>query len=140
MIAFKEKFRIKELAIQEFESWIVSLRPKQVTLGSLIMSLKRECPNLGELTTEEATEMGVVFNYIEELLRKNFNPDKINYLVLMMIDHQVHFHIIPRYEKEVTFNNKVFIDEKWPTPPDILLDISDESLLSELLKEFKKWN
>lgn len=82
--------------------------------------------------------MAVVFNYIEELLRSSFNPDKINYLVLMMVDHQVHFHVIPRYEKERVFNDKEFVDEKWPTPPDILLDSCDESFLPKLLKKLRK--
>jgi|SRR5690625_384756 len=138
MNAFKEKFRIDELSIQEFKYWIVSLRPKQPTLGSLILSLKRECSSLGELTTTESLEMGEVFKYIENILNKSFKPDKINYLVLMMIDHQVHFHIIPRYKNYRIFNNITFVDKCWPKPPNILLDNSEELDLTKLLTELKK--
>lgn len=32
----------------------------------------------------------------------------------MMIDPEVHFHVIPRYSKPVEFHGKTFVDSDWP--------------------------
>jgi len=43
---FKNKFNIEELLLFESSKWIVSVRPMQVNIGSLVISLKRSCSNL----------------------------------------------------------------------------------------------
>ena len=53
---FEEKFKTKELKIIESKYWIWSLRPNQVTLGSTIISLKRECNSFSELNHNEINE------------------------------------------------------------------------------------
>lgn len=132
MREFEKKFRIEELKIKEFEHWVVSLRPKQVTLGSLILSLKRECLTFAELREEETTELSVVFNFSENTLKSVFNAEKINYLALMMVDNQVHFHVLPRYSETVLFNNKEFRDYSWPAAPEISssIELDEEELLT----------
>lgn len=139
---FIKKFKITELKIKEFEHWVVSLRPKQVTIGSLVLSLKRECPSFAQLNTEESTELKIVFSYVEEVLKKKLGANKINYLALMMIDNQVHYHIIPRYDHSVNFKGQKYQDKNWPVAPDIsmTLDMDNEDLLlikNELLKNEK---
>jgi len=128
---FFKKFRIEELEILNFNYWILSLRPEQSTLGSLIISLKRDCTCVSELTKEESSELQFVFKKTELILRKSFNCDKINYLCLMMVDNQVHFHVIPRYENEQRFNDVIFKDLGWPKIPVLnKKEISEENLLS----------
>src|SRR5690554_4574115 len=105
MKEFREKFKIESLEIKQVGSWIISLRPKQVTLGSMILSLDRKCPHFSELTAEEGEELSEAFKMLEDLLRSTFSPDKINYLALMMLDEQVHFHVIPRYKEQIVYNN-----------------------------------
>ena len=34
---------------------------------------------------------------LDTALAKTFAPDKLNYLMLMMVDPDVHFHVLPRY-------------------------------------------
>lgn len=135
---FRNKFKINELQIKDFKYWVISLHTNQITIGTLLMSLKRECFSLAELTHEEATEMKEVFFFASKLLGNSFKPDKMNYLSLMMIDKQIHFHVIPRYEDERVFENQVVIDEKWPAPPDIL-NYNKNLSLNNLLIELKKW-
>lgn len=135
MKAFREKFKIEELLITQVGSWNISLRPKQVTLGSLVLSLNRKCPEMRDLTAEEAADLSKAFKKIDEIL-KPFNPDKLNYLALMMVDSQVHFHVIPRYEQPIEFKGLECEDKDWPKPP-ILSDnllFSDDQLNS--LKSF----
>ena len=130
---FKEKFNIEQLTIKKVGSWIISLRPAQVTLGSLILSLDRACEDIGDLTSKESQELGLAFQVIKDLYMKSFRPDKVNYLLLMMVDKQVHFHVIPRYEKKISFQAIEFEDAFWPKPVDILSSLAiEESLLLEI--------
>jgi diadenosine tetraphosphate (Ap4A) HIT family hydrolase len=39
--------------------------------------------------------------------------------MLMMVDPDVHFHVLPRYEAEQTYQGSTFTDRGWPGPPNI---------------------
>lgn len=138
---FAEKFEIEKLQITKVGSWIISLRPEQVTLGSLILSLERTCFSLGELTQQEGTDLSKAFEVIDQLLKKTFKPDKINYLALMMVDDQVHFHVMPRYSSVIQFDGKEYADENWPKPPVLtdLFSLSERELL-QLTYYIKKFS
>ncbi len=43
--------------------------------------------------------------------------ERINYLMLMMVDPDVHFHVIPRYAGSRQFGDIEFRDAGWPGPP-----------------------
>lgn len=131
---FIKKFRLKELEIINWGTWTLSLRPQQVTLGSLVLSLNRPCPHLGEMTIEETADLAMAFRQLESLLNQAFQIDKINYLALMMVDHQVHFHIIPRYEQRRIFNANTYEDKDWPKPPNLLESIAIEEEELQALK------
>lgn len=100
--------------IKEYEHWVVLLRPKQVTIGSLVIVAKSEATHLGQLTKDEWAEFAQVASDCEELLAKTFGAEKFNYLALMMKDPNVHFHFIPRYSKPVVLNGKEFPDVDFP--------------------------
>lgn len=131
---FTKKFRLKELTIKNTGSWIISLRPQQPTLGSLILTLNRKCESLSQITEIEARELSIAFKDIGKILKSTFNPDKINYLALMMIDNQVHFHVIPRYSNKVLINDNEYKDTNWPGPPSLEpIDLSATQILSILI-------
>lgn len=134
-LEFKEKFQVNRLKIIETEYWVVSLRPAQPTIGSVILSLKRSCPSLSQITSEEGAGFPLICAQIEKLLTEKFGADKFNYLALMMVDEQVHFHVIPRYSSSVFFNNEDYLDHEWPKPVDILKskDVDIEGLLKYLV-------
>ena len=135
---FVEKFRLKELKIKEIGTWCISLRPEQITIGSLLLSLNRDCDKLSLLTKVETKDLGVAFKTIDSLLINTFKPDKINYLALMMIDSQVHFHIIPRYQKDRYFSGLKFTDEAWPYPPTLQALEIDILVLYNILGFFRE--
>lgn len=116
MDCFEQKFKISELLVKKYTYWKLSVRPVQITLGCTVLSLIRDCTSLGELTAEETAELSHIFSEVELVLQENFNHNKINYLALMMLDDQVHFHIIPRYEVSRRFNGQCFDDSAWPRP------------------------
>lgn len=135
--AFRQKFRLPELVIHEHEHWTISLRPHQPTLGALVLSARRACERLADLTTDETAELAIAFTHIESALSSAFNPSKFNYLALMMIDPQVHFHILPRYDSERVISGRSFQDTAWPGPPSLDGLNMTEAELQEVLHILK---
>jgi diadenosine tetraphosphate (Ap4A) HIT family hydrolase len=39
--------------------------------------------------------------------------------MLMMVDRDVHFHVLPRYEGERSFEGSLFPDRGWPAAPQL---------------------
>lgn len=54
---------------------------------------------------------------VERVLAECFAFDKINYLMLMIVDDHLHFHVIPRYEKARQFAGQAGLDPGWPSLP-----------------------
>ncbi len=114
---FREKFRIPAFTIREYEYWVWSLRPVHTTLGCGVLSLRRYCPHFGEMTPAEGTELAHVAKDIEAKLKAAFQFEKINYLMLMMLDPHVHFHVLPRYGSPRECAGTTWTDASWPTAP-----------------------
>ena len=114
-----QKFGYPRTCIKEFQKWVVLLRPQQVTLGSLVLICQEKASAFSQVSQEAFMELSVVIRQIEGGLSRAFVYDKINYLMLMMVDPDVHFHVIPRYEHERGFSNQQFFDQGWPGPPHI---------------------
>jgi len=129
---FRTKFQIDTLKIFETEYWCWSLRPVQVTVGSGILSLKRAEIQLSKITEKESADFINIIRVIENTLIKTFSYQRINYLMLMMVDFQVHYHIIPRYDKDVFYLGKSWKDEDYPKPPMISGIPNDTELLSKI--------
>jgi diadenosine tetraphosphate (Ap4A) HIT family hydrolase len=114
-----EKFGYPKTLIAEYKNWVVLLRPAQVTVGSLVMACKLESTKMSELPADVFAELAQVTRDIENTLTAAFSYDKINYLLLMMVDKHVHFHVLPRYETKREVAGVTFVDAAWPTPPDL---------------------
>ena len=111
------KFGLPATLIADYKDWCVLLRPAQVTLGSLVLGAKGDWREFSQLPPQAFAELGHVIKSIESGL-KSFNPyDKINYLMLMMVDPHVHFHVIPRYAAVQRFEGFEFPDGGWPAAP-----------------------
>ncbi|HXC52715.1 MAG TPA: hypothetical protein VN634_17660 [Candidatus Limnocylindrales bacterium] len=122
---FATKFKLAELTVRRFAFWTWSVRPTQCTPGASVLSLNRPCPAWGEVTAEENAELAIVVAEMEGRLKAVCDYDKINYLMLMMVDPQVHFHVIPRYAKPKGLFGVEWIDRAWPKPPDLSAGTSD---------------
>ena len=121
------KFGYPASCVKEMNFWSVLLRPQQVTLGSLIIINNSDATNFGELKDSEYSELGHAISLVENSLRQVFEFNKINYLMLMMVDPHVHFHVIPRYDSPRKILGKTFTDQSWPKPPDlsVALELSE---------------
>ena len=132
------RFGYPDTLIREYNHWVVLLRPVQATLGALILACKDNARRYADIPAPAFAEMAQVVDDIETALTDLFGYQKLNYLMLMMVDPNVHYHVLPRYEKEQSFAGVPFADPGWPGPPNIGYENPlDEDTSAELLKVLK---
>ena len=112
-------FAYPDSLIREFEHWVVLVRPDQVTLGSLVLAAKTDATAYGDLPHQAFAEQGEIVPAIERALRAFCGYEKINYLMLMMVDPNPHFHVIPRYSETRDWKGIEFPDAGWPKAPQL---------------------
>ena len=113
------KFGHPATLVREYGEWVVLLRPQQPTLGSLVLAAKSDAPAFGDLSPAAFAELGSVTADIEAALQAAVAYERINYLMLMMVDPHVHFHVIPRYSGERQACGLSIGDAGWPKVPDL---------------------
>ena len=123
-----EKFGYPATLVREYAHWVLLVRPAQVTAGSLILAAKSDATAYGALPPAAFTEQGVIIAELEQKLRETVKMDKINYLMLMMVDPHVHFHIFPRYRGARSFAGLMLTDHGWPGPPDLKSAVELDSI------------
>lgn len=140
MNATIEKFGWPATLVAEFNHWVVLLRPAQPTLGSLVLAAKSDATAFGELPGAAHAELKTVTAAIEAALTRAIGYAKINYLMLMMVDPHVHFHVIPRYEGERSIAGLTIADAGWPGQPDlgaaVKIDSENDTALRDWLKGY----
>ncbi len=137
MNATIEKFGWPATLIAEFDHWLVLLRPAQPTLGSLVLAAKSDATAFAGLPGEAHAELKRVTGAIEAALARFTGYARLNYLMLMMVDPHVHFHVIPRYEGAREWGGVAFPDAGWPAVPQLgeavkLEPAQREALVAEL--------
>jgi diadenosine tetraphosphate (Ap4A) HIT family hydrolase len=113
------KFGHPETLLAAWTHWAVLLRPAQVTLGSLVLVCSDPVQRFGAISPGAAAELREVAAAIERALGECLRFDRLNYLMLMMVDPDVHFHVIPRYAQARSYAGSEFGDPFWPGPPDV---------------------
>jgi len=121
MNSFAVKFKLAKLTIYSSKFWIWSVRPNQPTVGSTILSLRRDDTCFANISHDEACDYANILKIVEKTTKAAFDFDVINYLTLMMIDKQLHTHIIPRYHADKFALNQKWSDPGWPGQPDLQL-------------------
>jgi diadenosine tetraphosphate (Ap4A) HIT family hydrolase len=111
------KFGYPDTLVHAYDYWVVLLRPQQVTLGSLVLACTEPVQQFHEVSSAGFAELEHAIGDIEHAARALTNYRKINYLMLMMVDPDVHFHVIPRYPEPIPFEGVSFADTGWPGPP-----------------------
>ena len=134
------RFGFPGTLIAEFDHWVVLLRPAQPTLGSLVLAAKSDATAFGELEAGAHAELAQVIKAIETALSEAVGYEKINYLMLMMVDPHVHFHVLPRYEGSREHGDIAISDTGWPGQPElgqaVKLDEAQIAALTGWLKPY----
>jgi diadenosine tetraphosphate (Ap4A) HIT family hydrolase len=124
--------------VKDYGPWVVLVRPAQPTWGSLVLACTEDAAAFSDISTEAFAALPQAIKEIERALKVAFNYDKINYLMLMMMDPNVHYHVIPRYAAARSFNGAENADSGWPGPPAlsdaIILDTGEVLAMAEHLK------
>ncbi len=116
---FTANFQVPELTVVRTRHWTWSVRPIQATLGAGVLSLNRFSTSLADLTADEGADLSVIVPRVDGALRRWIAPDKMNYLMLMMVDAHVHFHVLPRFAHSRTFAGVEWVDRGWPAQPQL---------------------
>ena len=126
-------FGYPETLVRQYDHWAILVRPAQVTLGSLILVSTSDATAFGMLPDGAHAELGIVIPAIEAALRDFVQFEKINYLMLMMVDPHVHFHVLPRYSGGRSWHSLELADAGWPGQPNLqsatALDTAQRSAL-----------
>jgi len=103
--------------LAETKYWMILLAPDQRNLGTCVVALKREEPELSGLKIEEWSELFYVMKSLELAVKKAFCATMFNWGCLMNSSYlenppnpHLHWHFIPRYRKPVEFHGKRFDD------------------------------
>jgi diadenosine tetraphosphate (Ap4A) HIT family hydrolase len=135
--ATAKKFGYPRTKVAETHHWLVLVRPQQPTFGSLVLVCKEDARAFSDISPAAFADLQGAVQGIEILLRDAVAYDKINYLMLMMVDPDVHFHVIPRYEGERSHGGRSFADAGWPGPPALASHVAlSEEEASSLAADF----
>jgi diadenosine tetraphosphate (Ap4A) HIT family hydrolase len=111
------KFGYPQSLVAETASWLVLVRPSQPTFGALVLVCREPAEAFSDLSPAAFADLGEAVRRVEGVLRAAVEYQRINYLMLMMVDRDVHFHVLPRYDGARSFEGAAFPDEGWPGPP-----------------------
>jgi diadenosine tetraphosphate (Ap4A) HIT family hydrolase len=139
--ATMKKFGHPATLVAETAHWVVLARPGQVTLGSLVLVCAEPATAFGQVSPAAFADLQGVVARVEKMLKGFVDYSKINYLMLMMVDPDVHFHVLPRYEGQRAFQGQSFPDAAWPGPPVLSQAVTpDPATLANLVEELKhRW-
>lgn len=117
--ATMQKFGWPETRIADLKHWSVMLRMQQCTLGAVVLACKQPVTAFGDVDAAGHAELGIAVKAVEMMLQAAIGYDKINYLMLMMVDPDVHFHVLPRYAGSRAHAGLEVADAGWPGPPQL---------------------
>ncbi len=122
--------------------WEIYLAPSQRYLGTCVIAIKRHCSSLSELEEEEWMEFSKIVREMEFVLDEIFKPTLFNWSCfknaayrVVNPDPEVHWHLIPRYNREVEFHGIKFKDPNFGyIPQPFKLGIPEEIMASMVNK------
>jgi diadenosine tetraphosphate (Ap4A) HIT family hydrolase len=139
MNATIRRFGYPATLIEDYEHWVVLLRPAQPTLGSLVLAARSDATSFADLPEGAFAELKVAVAGIEGALAASIRHERINYLMLMMVDPHVHFHVVPRYQGDRSACGVTVPDAGWPKTPELAraVELGPEQIAS-LVEYFKR--
>ena len=116
---FEKKYRVNENILYQNDNWVVSLRPIQKTPFSMLITCKKDLFQIRNLSHIQFHDLKSCYNFIENLVFDKFNAVRVNYECLMLVDAIIHFHVFPRFDRKLKFENFDLNDNYYPKPVNI---------------------
>lgn len=129
------KFGHPETLVCAYRHWLVLVRPQQATLGALVLVCTDAAKAFSQISVVAFAELAQVTADLDAALKQAFAPDKLNYLMLMMVDPDVHFHVLPRYAAPRTFAGREMTDGFWPKPVDLTQPVAADPDLAAAVRD-----
>lgn len=129
------KFGYPETLVRAYPHWQVLVRPQQATLGALVLVCTDAAKAFSQISVRAFEELAQVTVDLDAALTKVFAPDKLNYLMLMMVDPDVHFHVLPRYAAARAFAGRDMEDRFWPKPVDLTQPVEVDARLTGAVRD-----
>ena len=137
MLEFAGRFSDPNLMIKHGKYWSIILRESTTTLGNCILICNRECPTFADLKPEEMEEFPTLCKWYEEKIKSLYGAVKFNYVAMMMKEEFVHFHVIPRYDREIERYGLTWKDLDYPKGTTLSkIEISNE-IKQQILNDLK---
>ena len=130
------RFGYPDTLVAEYRHWLILLRPQQPTLGSLVLAARGDFTSFSDLPAEAFAELHRAVSDVEAALAGAVGYAKINYLMLMMVDPHVHWHVLPRYEGVREAQGVTVPDQGWPKLPQLAEAVALEPPQIEALREW----
>jgi diadenosine tetraphosphate (Ap4A) HIT family hydrolase len=135
---FRATFRLDELTVVEGDHWVVSVRPGQLTLGSMVVSSRTGLLDFVDLDAAASEELGRAFGEVERLARELLGAVRVNFVALMMKDPVIHFHALPRFDATVERYGRTWEDADWPGPPTFGPAPTEDDVLAALVGDLRE--
>lgn len=92
---------------------------------------------LAHLPEDAFADLSRISADIDAALTRFVKFEKLNYLMLMMVDPHVHYHVVPRYEGVRAQDGTDYRDAGWPALPALaeaikLTDAMTKTLVTDL--------
>jgi diadenosine tetraphosphate (Ap4A) HIT family hydrolase len=129
------KFGFPETLIASYTHWLVLARPQQPLLGAVVLLCRDNARSFSQISPGAFAELSQVTADLEATLQTAFRPDKLNYLMLMMVDPDVHFHVLPRYQSPRAFAGRDHVDAFWPRPVDLTQPVQADAALAREVRD-----
>lgn len=136
---FRATFQLERLSVLETGYWVLSVRPGQLTLGSMVLSSARGVLHFAELNQEEGQSLAYMLGLAEKTARELFGAVRINAVCLMMKDPVIHFHLLPRYDQSLERYGTQWMDSDWPGPPVFQPVQTPEHVLEAIKEDIAAW-
>jgi diadenosine tetraphosphate (Ap4A) HIT family hydrolase len=129
------KFGYPDSLVRGYRHWLVLVRPQQATLGALVLVCTDQATAFSKISVRAFEELAQVTADLDAAIAATFAPDKLNYLMLMMVDPDVHFHVLPRYAAPRRFAQREVVDRFWPKPVDLTQPVEADSELAHAVRD-----
>lgn len=135
--------------LEETPYWMIFLAPSQRYLGTCVVALKRQSPNLADMSDEEWKDFIDILRRLEHGVKEAFNPTLFNWSCFknkafrdLEPNPEIHWHFHPRYHEKVEFEGMEFEDPDFgyvpqpvnhEVPPNMMMKIKS-AILQNLLE------
>jgi diadenosine tetraphosphate (Ap4A) HIT family hydrolase len=93
----------------------------------MVLLCRDDARSFSQISPAAFAELSQVTKDLDTTLQTSFQPDKLNYLMLMMVDPDVHFHVLPRYQTSRQFADRDWADASWPRPVDLTQPVTTDA-------------